>query len=149
MTHYDSQRWIALPSQAVTMAVLKRADDPAFLERFYSKIDFGFSLTDCHIWTGALSDEGYGNFTVGRHTVRAHRVSYLLLNGEPPPERPFFDHVDCVGRFCCNATHLEPVDNAENTRRGRGIGKGNQRVVRSELLIERAARRAAGELVEF
>lgn len=143
MTHATEQRWIATPSELVTRAVLKRKPDPDFQYRFFSKVDFGFAEQDCWIWTGALSDEGYGNFTVGRHTVRAHRVAYLIEIGEPPADRPFLDHVNCLGRFCINPKHLEPVDNEENTRRGRGTGKTPQRELRRGYLAVRLARRAA------
>jgi hypothetical protein len=36
-----------------------------------------------------------------------------------------------------NEFHLQPVDNAENTRRGVGIGASNQRAMRSLALINR------------
>lgn len=141
MTHYADQRWIAVPSTAVTKAILDHRDDAAFIKRFYDKVDVGFDMDDCHIWTGALSDEGYGNFTVKRHTVRAHRVAYILRYGEPPKGLPYLDHVNCIGRFCVNTDHLEPVTNEENTLRGTGVGKGNQRIVRSAALIERQLER--------
>lgn len=144
MTHYQDQRWTAVPSEAVTKAVLDMVDVEAFIRRFNSKVDFGFAADDCHIWLGALSDEGYGNFKVKRHTVRAHRVAYMLAFGAVPDATPFLDHVDCLGRWCVNPAHLEPVTNAENTRRGTGVGIRNQRVTRSEEILRRAALRSSG-----
>lgn len=133
-----------MPSTAVTKAILDHQGDPAFERRFFDKVDLGFDVDDCHIWMGALSDEGYGNFSVKRHTVRAHRVAYILRFGEPPKHAPFLDHVNCLGRFCVNTDHLEPVSNEENTRRGTGAGKFHQRVLRSEELLRRAALRIEG-----
>jgi hypothetical protein len=140
MTHIDGQRWVATPSGAVTRAILDRRYDEQFLARFASKVDTrNADLDDCDIWTGALSSEGYGNFTVGHHTVRAHRVAFIVRFGAPPEDRPFLDHVHpvCQYRFCVNEFHLQPVDNAENTRRGVGIGASNQRAMRSLALINR------------
>lgn len=132
------QRWVPVVSQVVTAAVLQHRDDPAFTRRFTDKIDVGFDLDDCHIWTGALSDEGYGTFRVLRHNVRAHRVAWLLRFGDNIGDL-FLDHVTelCQGRFCVNTDHLEPVTNQENLRRKTGSGKLNQRALRSALLIDR------------
>lgn len=144
MTHHDDQRWVAIPSTAVTKAILDHIDDPAFERRFYDKVDLGFDVDDCHVWTGALSDEGYGNFTVKRHTVRAHRVAWILRFGKTPVDKPFLDHVNCLGRFCVNTDHLEPVDNTENTLRGAGIGASRQRIMRSDELLRRDYLRSQG-----
>jgi hypothetical protein len=143
VTHYQDKRWTAVPSAAVSKAILDHHSDPAFIKRFYDTVDVGFDIDDCHIWTGALSDQGYGNFTVKRHTVRAHRVAWVIRNGiAVPEETPFLDHVNCLGRWCVNPDHLEPVTNEENTHRGVGIGASNQRVSRSLELIRREELRA-------
>jgi hypothetical protein len=72
--------------------------------------------TGCHIWAGALS-HGYGAVGTNRHGVfRAHRVAYEVTNG-PIPDGLQFDH-RCRNRACISPAHLEPVTNAENTRRG-------------------------------
>ena len=143
-TSDGSQRWVATPADYVTKAVIAHKDDPAFQKRFWDKVDVGFDIEDCHIWLGALSDEGYGNFTVKRHTVRAHRVAWILRFGDAPGDL-MLDHVACIGRFCVNTDHLEPVDNQENTRRGRGTGKLIQREARRLELIRRAEIREAEE----
>jgi hypothetical protein len=146
MTHQDGrQRWIATPSTMVTKLILDHRHNDATLRRFYEKVDLGFEPTDCWVWIGALSDEGYGDFRLPGRTVRAHRASFLWRFGEIPEETPFLDHVDCIGRFCVNPLHLEPVDNTENTRRGRGIGAAQQRILRSAELALRDERRASGE----
>jgi hypothetical protein len=139
MTHFEGQRWTAAASELVTAAVLKHRNDEKFLDRFWSKVD---KRGECWIWTAALSDEGYGNFSVrgdGReHTVRAHRVSYMLFFGAVN-ETLFLDHVFpvCKGRWCVNPYHLEPVTNEENVRRGQRIGRALQRAARDEELRKR------------
>lgn len=157
MTHKSEQRWVATPSRVVTQIILDNQVSN-IMSRFYRKIDYGFELNDCHIWTGALSDEGYGDFWFATphadpdwqigprgRTVRAHRIAYMWKFGPPDEKTPFLDHLNCVGRFCVNPDHLEPVNNQENTKRGRGIGAGNQRVVRSQELLKRKERRDHGE----
>lgn len=69
----------------------------------------------CWLWTSATS-HGYGVFQIRGETYRAHRVSYELYRGRIP-EDLHIDHL-CRNRCCINPNHLEPVTNAENTRRG-------------------------------
>jgi len=150
VTYNDGQRWVATISSVVTELVIEHRHNEETLRRFFEKVDYGFEATDCHIWTGALSDEGYGVFSIGpaltRKVVRAHRVRYIWAYGEPPEETPFLDHATtCIGRFCLNLTHLEPVDNAENQRRRTNVGKSEQRTLRSMELALRDERRAQGE----
>jgi len=150
-----AQRWTAVVKPEVTQRVLALRDREDVVARFWSYVDLGFEGTDCHVWTGALSDEGYGTFALPRdrqrkRVVRAHRIAWLWKHGEIPEDRPFLDHsLECVGRFCVNVQHLDPVDNDENMRRmllGPMIGNGPQRVRREVELLAREARRAAGEI---
>ena len=139
-----SNRWSAHISDRVTQIVLDNRSN-ANVSRWNRKIDFGFKTGDCWVWLGALSDEGYGDFWLAGRTVRAHRIGYLWTFGEPPRETPLLDHINCVGRFCVNPHHLEPVTVAENTKRGQGYGASRQRMVRSNELELRQQRRASGE----
>lgn len=136
MTHYNGQRWTAVPADYVTKAILDAKDDPKVHERFWSKVDFGDDeYEDCHIWTGALSSEGYGNFTLGRFTVRAHRIPFIWAWGSTGSK--FLDHVDCLGRFCVNKHHLDTVTNAENQLKRTGQGMLIQRNLRNTILLQR------------
>lgn len=139
MTFHEHQRWTAVVNPDVAEEVARLRHDDAFRERFEAKVDSRTAGDDeCHIWTAALSSEGYGNFTVGTRTVRAYRVAYIIRFGSAPGLL-YLDHVwpVCRYRFCVNTDHLEPVDHAENTRRGVGIGRANQRAMRSQALIDR------------
>jgi len=143
VTHYEGQRWVAATSEEVMALVLEHRGDPVFERRFTDKIDYGLNEDDCHIWTGALSDEGYGDFWVGGKTVRAHRVGYLLRFGEFPIEH-YLDHKHntCDGRrYCVNTDHLEEVTKTENDARAQGTGRKNQRGRRQiELALRDIAR---------
>ncbi|MGK4066062.1 hypothetical protein AB0Y14_08380 [Rothia sp. HC945] len=54
-------------------------------ERFWSKVVKGPDSADCWIWTGAIGDDGYGQFwttpTTGEQKmVRAHRYALALVH---------------------------------------------------------------------
>lgn len=60
--------------------------------------------------------DGYGNFYYERHNVAAHRFAYELEVG-PIPDGLQIDHL-CRNRACVRPSHLEPVTQFENWRRG-------------------------------
>lgn len=72
--------------------------------------------TGCWMWTASLKRTGYGQIRVYGHYTRAHRAAYELYVG-PIPEGMHIDHL-CRTKACVNPAHLEPVSQAENTRRG-------------------------------
>jgi hypothetical protein len=98
----------------------------SLLDRLVAKIDFTSSIVDCWLWTGAKS-QGYGNIWrgPGAGTARAHRAFYELTIG-PIPQGLDLDHL-CRNPSCVNPTHLDPVTNTENRRRGIRPTNGNER----------------------
>jgi hypothetical protein len=70
----------------------------------------------CWLWMRSLSPDGYGWASLAGRTSQAHRLVYVLINGDPPSGLTL-DHL-CRVRHCVNPDHLEPVTNAENLRRG-------------------------------
>jgi predicted DNA-binding transcriptional regulator AlpA len=100
-------------------------------ERFWEKVEpTGF----CWEWTAFKDRKGYGRFRVDDRTMQAHRVAYELLVG-PIPEGLHLDHL-CRNTSCVNPDHLEPVDLAENVRRGyRGLLSGKIRLLRRRATV--------------
>jgi hypothetical protein len=86
----------------------------AFEDRFWSKTER--RIGECWIWTGELTNKGYGIFQVRYEKFLAHRIAYGLTYGSVPRHLQI-DHL-CRRRDCINPTHLEPVTNRENMARG-------------------------------
>lgn len=106
-------------------------------ERFWSKVVKGPNLGDCWFWTGAISDDGYGRFSMnsdGRtRAIAAHRFAYHLATGTPLAELPSLMH-ECDEPICVRAavdhsSHLLPgthrenmIDRLRKSRDGNGSG---------------------------
>lgn len=94
--------------------------------RLWSAIEV---TADCWWWLGSLDPCGYGYLFFGGRLQGAHRVVYQVIVGAIP-DGLTLDHtchtadVTCEGgcncrhRRCVNPAHLEPVERAENFRRG-------------------------------
>jgi hypothetical protein len=84
-------------------------------ERFWIKIRI--TESECWQWIGALSLDGYGQFSPKKGVnKRAHRWAYERFIG-PIPEKLTLDHL-CRNKQCVNPWHCEPVTFSENVRRG-------------------------------
>lgn len=85
----------------------------------------------CDIWTGNLSDQGYGRIMIASKTLYVHRVSYQLHVGaihrgwevDHLCHNAAFDAGECAAgpcthRACFNPAHLDAVTSAQNSARG-------------------------------
>ena len=89
------------------------------VERFLAKVD---TSGECWLWLAATDRAGYGQFKIAGRQVKAHRYAYELLVGPIPPGL-VIDHL-CRVTGCVRPSHLEPVTNRENVRRGDTAGSG-------------------------
>lgn len=89
--------------------------------RFWAKVE---KTPDCWLWTGAISDKGYGYFN---HNERGTTLAHHFLVGKAPRDLEW-DHTchtedlscdgsDCIHRRCIRPSHLEAVTREENIRR--------------------------------
>jgi hypothetical protein len=128
----------------------KRVDEALFWSRVSIPRDV---LTGCWMWTGDVSDRGYGLYRGG-----AHRVAFALVNGPIPRGSHCLhrcEHLrprgDASHRLCVNPAHLylgSPADNSADMRRSGRIESGERRYnarLTDAMVLELLRRRARGE----
>jgi hypothetical protein len=74
-------------------------NNPEVRERFYSKFK---ESNGCWLWQGK-PNRGYGEFSLKHKSLRAHRVSYIIHNGEIPDELNVLHK--CDNPLCVNPAH--------------------------------------------
>lgn len=77
----------------------------------------------CLQYNGSCSIWGYGQTSIGRKTLHAHRVIYEQLVG-PVSKDLVIDHL-CKNKQCVNIEHLEAVTCRENLMRGDTLAAKN------------------------
>jgi hypothetical protein len=87
------------------------------IERFWPKVDRSGGPDACWPYVGCRDAKGYGKFSVCRNNNSrsngAHRVSWVIQNGEIPDETPVIMHA-CDNPPCCNPNHLNAGTRSEN-----------------------------------
>lgn len=68
----------------------------------------------CWHWIGPRNTSGYGQFTLKKKTLLAHRFSWLLHTGQEPGKH-WVLHL-CDNPRCVNPQHLQLGDRIENAR---------------------------------
>lgn len=102
--------------------------------RFFAKVVRGPAPGDCAIWVGAISEDGYGRFSIRRDgrqiTVSAHRLAYAMAYDADLSTVPVVEHAVCDNPICVRASgdplsdHLRASTQAANLARMGSRGRG-------------------------
>lgn len=108
------------------------------VENFWAKVD---KSSECWNWTGFRNEKGYGYIQCGwKKTVRSHRFSWVLHNGDIP-EGMYVCH-KCDNPSCVRPDHLflgTPADNViDMMQKGRnvscpGISNGSAKLTQDQV----------------
>lgn len=98
---------------------------PTLVERFWPKVDQTGGPDACWPWTRSLFRRGlpYGQFQWRGRPHVAHRIAWMLTNGEIPEGMKVCHR--CDNPPCCNPSHLFLGDQSANERDKVAKGRWN------------------------
>ena len=106
------------------MKILTQKD----IDRFWGKVnkdtsDVFYNKICCWVWIAGRNNKGYGVFQVGRKPELAHRVAWVISNGEILDDLHVLHH--CDNPSCVNLSHLFLGTELDNARDKETKGRGN------------------------
>lgn len=142
-TGFELKRSAAsVKTRAAPLPAIKRKRDAGIVLTLEQSDNFFSHVTkteSCWLWTGSKNEKGYGRCDADYGSGYAHRVSFLIHNGQIPDGLLVLHHCDVPG--CVNPGHLflgTDADNAHDRdakgRRVSSFGDRNGSRTHPELL---------------
>jgi len=107
--------------------------------RFWKRVE---KTETCWLWTGTRNSAGYGQLTgklsARRCYLRAHRVSFEIVNG-PIPDGMLVDHI-CQVRSCVRPDHLRLATAKQNQEHRVGAQSNSSTGVRGVSWHQKAGK---------
>ena len=105
------------------------------IERFMTFVDTTSDPNGCWLWTGSKTVKGgYGQFSLNRRPVRAHRFSYEITKGAIPTGM-IIRHM-CRGK-CVNPDHLELGTFQDNMNDRQRDGTNGNKLTKEQVVAIR------------
>src|SRR5437762_11270099 len=108
--------------------------EEALRQRFLEKVDRSGTLSECWLWNSTTTPKGYGQFKIDGRNEYAHRVAWILFNGQIPSNIDILH--SCNNKRCVNPEHLHLGTQSDNTREAYSNGKmfGGRKLTIAEIL---------------
>lgn len=150
--HYDRLK-SGLAMSAPVRKVIRSGSD---IDRLLAKMEVN-EQTGCWEWRASLNTNGYGQFRFRARPQQAHRVSWILHNGEI--QRGAYVLHRCDNPLCINPAHLFLGDQSDNAndavskgrwgKRGRkGEAHGRAKITEADVRAIRASVEPASHLAD-
>jgi hypothetical protein len=69
-------------------------------------------MSECELWTGTITQDGYGQIKIAGRSEQAHRHAYRQHHGDIPADHDI--HHTCGEKRCVNPKHLTPITRSEH-----------------------------------